>query len=115
MDAFTREAIRQQRECFEHHKTQDRQWFRLRLVMGYCATVMLLGIFALSAWLLVNADQYSSSVVAAATAALFVDILGLLTLVWKITLAPELRRLVKPTTHLGMWRHERAPRKTITA
>lgn len=97
MNALASEAIRQKRATFNQLKEQDRQWFRLRLVMGYCAILLLLAVFVVAAYVVLRADRFSATIAASATAALFVDIFGLIVLVWKVALPRSSVPRLSPT------------------
>ena len=83
------EQLRQEQEVFEQRRSQESRWFYLRLVMGYSAVVLLVAVMAVASYVLLNNDQFHTSVVSAAGAALFLDVLGLLVAVWKIVLKPS--------------------------
>ncbi len=83
------EQLRQEQEVFEQRRSQESRWFYLRLVMGYSAVVLLVSVMAVASYVLLNNDQFQTSVVSAAGAALFLDVLGLLVAVWKIVLKPS--------------------------
>ena len=85
MNAFGREVIRQQRAAFDQLRRQDRQWFTLRLTIGYCAVLLLLELLAISAFILLQAGSYPEFVVKAASASLFLYV-GLLFGIWKLAL-----------------------------
>jgi len=92
------EALRQQNVTFEQRKKHDRQWFLLRLAMGYSAMVILIGIAIISAIILVNFNKYPDKIVSWAGPALFVDILGLGLTIWKIVLNPNFSTRLEPVT-----------------
>jgi hypothetical protein len=98
MNAITKEAVRQQRETFEELKRQNRQWFALRLTMGYSAVVLLLGVLTICGAILLDSHLYPGFVVKAASAALFADVLGLLLAVWKFALNPSFHNRLHPVT-----------------
>ncbi len=85
MNAFDREAIRQQRETFELKTGQDRLWFNLRLTIGYAAVVLLLGVLVVCAVVLLRTGRYPEFVVKAASATLLADV-GLLAPICKFVL-----------------------------
>lgn len=66
--------------------------------MGYSSIVLLAGIMGISGYVLLNPKDFPSTVLTAAGAALFVDVLGLLAGVWKISLNPELVGRLAPVT-----------------
>lgn len=80
------EQLRQQRETFDQHKRQDSRWFLLKLVMGWTSVVLLPGIGFTCGYVIFNHQHFSSATVTAATAALFVDTLGLVMSVWRLVL-----------------------------
>ena len=101
MNAIAREAVRQQRETFEQLKHQDRQWFALRLVMGYCAVVLLILVLVICATILFRFSEYPPVVVNAASVTLFADVIGFLMAVWKFALNPNFQNRLRPVTDLS--------------
>jgi uncharacterized membrane protein YqjE len=80
------ERIRQQRETFNQRKEQDSRWFTLKIIMGF-SSIFLLGVIMLfSIYVIANYKEYTSTIVSSVSAALLIDILGLLICVWKIVL-----------------------------
>lgn len=96
------EQLRQEREIFEQRKLQESRWFYLRLVMGYSSVILLTSVAAVSSYILMNSGSFSTTVVASAGAALFVDISGLLIAVWKIVLNPSSITELNPVTDIKM-------------
>lgn len=94
------ERIRQEKETFDQRKRQDSQWFILKLVMGFFAVVLLAAVLIISTYILINNKSFPASVVTAAGAALFVDILGLIISVWKIVLNPNSITKLDPVTRI---------------
>jgi hypothetical protein len=80
------EQLRQQRETFDQRKRQDSRWFLLKLVMGWTSVVLLPGIGFTCGYVIFNYQDFSPPTVTAATAALFVDALGLVMSVWRLVL-----------------------------
>ncbi len=95
-----KERLRQERETFDQHKAHENRWFQLRLVMGYASVVLLAAIMVISSVILFNHQSYSSNVVTAAGAALFVDALGLVISIWKIVFNPDFMTKLAPVTQL---------------
>ncbi len=95
-----KERLRQERETFDQHKAHENRWFQLRLVMGYASVVLLAAIMVISSVILFNHQAYSSTVVTAAGAALFVDALGLVISIWKIVFNPDFMTKLAPITQL---------------
>ena len=92
------ETLRQESETFEQYKIHDRQWFILRLVMGYTAVVSLIAILVISATIIFNYQNFPDKIVSWAGPALFVDILGLIFTVWKVVLNPNFSTKLEPVT-----------------
>ena len=92
------EQLRQERETFDQRKRQDSRWFALRLAMGYVAVVLLPAIIVISSYVLARSGQFSAAVVASASGALFVDVVGLIVAVWKIVLNPTSATKLEPVT-----------------
>jgi hypothetical protein len=96
--ARAEEELRQERETFEERKSQEKLWFQLRLVMGYSAIALLSSVMVISAYILIYNKEFPETVIAAAGAALFGDVMGLLVSVWKIVFNPTSRALLEPVT-----------------
>ena len=97
---IARERLRQEQETFNQRKRQDRQWFVLKLVMGFFAVILLATVLVISFYILINNDKFPAAVVISAGGALFVDILGLIISVWKIVLNPNSITKLEPVTKL---------------
>ena len=82
------EKLRQEEEIFNQHKDQENLWFKLRLVMGYSSVFLLGVIMVISSYIILKHNIFPPTVVTAAGATLFGDVLGLLMCVWKIVLNP---------------------------
>jgi len=94
------EQLRQERATFEQAKRNEARWFLLRLIMGYAAVLLLAAIMIVASYVLFNAAGFPVSVLSAAGAALFVDVLGLLIAVWKIALNPHFYARLEPVTRV---------------
>ncbi|KHO35311.1 hypothetical protein PI91_15155 [Enterobacter sp. FB] len=92
------EQLRQEKETFNQAKLHDHSWFKLRLTMGFASVILLIAVMLISTYILLNNIDFPSSVVTAAGASLFVDVLGMLTGVWKIALNPKSLSKLEPTT-----------------
>lgn len=90
------EKLRQQRETFNQKKKHDSLWFWLKLIMGYSAVLLLLGILVISCIIIFNYQDYPDKIVNWATPALFIDILGLIFTVWKVVLSPNVSTKLEP-------------------
>lgn len=96
------EGIRQERETFNQLRKHENLWFYLRLSMGYSSIILLGAIIIIAVIIIYNSEKYSTSVVSAAGAALFVDVFGLLVGVWKIALNPNFMTKLKPITDINL-------------
>lgn len=94
------EKMRQNREDFDaKNKTRelllkrflenDAKWFDLRLRMGYVAVFGIPTIGAFCIYILMNHENFTTTIVTSASAALFVDVLGLITSIYKLVLNPS--------------------------
>jgi len=92
------EKIRQESETFDQLKKHDRQWFLLRLIMGYSAVALLICILIISAIIIFNYKDYPEKIIGWAGPALFIDILGLIFTVWKVVLNPDFATKLSPVT-----------------
>lgn len=92
------ERLRQERETFDQRKAQEDRWFALQLRMGYVAVVLLPSVAVLSGYIVWSPGGYPASAVTAASAALFVDVLGVLGTVWKVVLKPVPSTKLMPVT-----------------
>lgn len=92
------ERLRQERETFEQRRLQEERWFSLRLRMGYTAVILLPTIAGISGYIVYNASAFSAGTVTAATGALFVDVLGLMTAIYKVVMNPDSITKLGPVT-----------------
>jgi hypothetical protein len=92
------EQIRQERESFDQLKSHGERWFKLRLVMGYSSVILLAAVMAVSGYILMNPTAYPTNVLGAASAAMFVDVIGLLVGVWRIAINPKSVSQLAPVT-----------------
>ncbi len=70
--------------------------------MGYSSVLLLGAIMAVASYVLFNSATFPATVVTAAGAALFVDVLGLLIAVWKIALNPNFYARLAPVTRIAL-------------
>ena len=96
------ERIRQERETFNQLKKHENLWFYLRLSMGYSSIILLGAIIIIAVIIIFNSETYSATVVSAAGAAFFIDVLGLLVGVWKIALNPNFMTKLKPISDINL-------------
>ena len=98
MLARAEEQLRQERETFDQQRRQDRQWFNLRLAVGYSSIVLLGGIVSACILIIAHDPMFPPAVVLSATGVLFGDVLGLLVTVWKVVLNPGRPTRLAPVT-----------------
>jgi hypothetical protein len=96
------EQLRQERETFDQRKKHESMWFVLRLIMGYASVLLLSVILIVASYIIFHSDRFSATVITAASAALFVDALGLVVAVWKIVLNPDFYASLSPVTQASM-------------
>ena len=70
--------------------------------MGYTAVVLRPTIAGVSSYIILNAGEFSSPTVAAASAALFADVLGMIGAVWKVVVNPDSVTRLEPVTRRGL-------------
>ena len=92
------EQLRQERETFELHKSHVARWFTLRLCMGYAALVILVVLAAFCGFIILNYQVYTAVSVTFATIFLGVDLVGLLTAMWRLVLSPTSALALEPVT-----------------
>jgi hypothetical protein len=97
--ARAEEELRQERETFEQQKSQTARWFLLRLSVGYTSVAALVIVLAVCVYILMRTDVFPSSVVTAAGATLFGDVLGLVATIWKVVLSQGTVASLTPVTH----------------
>lgn len=83
MNSRSREAERETHELFVEQRRQQRQWFRLRLVIGYTAVVVLVCTFVLCCFIVLRSAEFPAAVVVGASTTLLGDVVGLAVAVWK--------------------------------
>ena len=98
MNAAVKEQLRQEGEAFDLNKRQAECWFVLRLCMGYGAFGLLLCVFGVCMFVLIDHAAFPSNLVYAAMAALVVDLLGFAVAAWKMVLDPATAAPLKPVT-----------------
>jgi len=96
--ARAEEQLRQERETFEHQKAQSARWFLLRLSVGYTSVAALVMVLGVCVYILMRTDTFPASVVAAAGATLFGDVVGLVATIWKVVLSSGTVASLTPTT-----------------
>ena len=100
-DEQTRERLRQEQETFNQHKSHENRWFTLRLVMGYTSVILLLSIIGISLYVFLNHAALPTAIVTSASAAFFVDVVGLVIAVWKIVFNPDFMTKLAPVTQVA--------------
>jgi hypothetical protein len=77
------EQLRQERDTFDSQMRQYKRNCLLRITMGWLAALLLPSIAAVCAWLVTQDDGVSARTQELATAALLVDVLGVVLSVWR--------------------------------
>lgn len=93
------EQLRQERETFDQARSQDRQWFGLRLSMGYVAIALMVLVAAVSLYVMLHPQQYGPTVLVLAATALLVDMVSLAAAVFRLVLQPGGATALGPVTH----------------
>lgn len=96
--ARAQEQLRQERETFEQQKVQSARWFLLRLSVGYASVLALVLVLGICVYILMNTKIFPTSVVTAAGATLFGDVVGLVATIWKVVLGPGTVGALAPVT-----------------
>ena len=92
------EALRQERVIFEQLAHQNRQWFRLRWLMGYAALLILVAVVVVATWVIFQPNAYPVHVVTAATGVMFADVIAVVFAIAKIVLNPNFATELRPVT-----------------
>ncbi len=108
------ENVRQERETFNQSKKHENRWFSLRLIMGYLSVILIPAIMFVCSYIIFNAFSFEKTVVNYASAALFVDVLGLVVGVWKVVLNPASVTKLKPVTEVDLGLVSEAERPITT-
>jgi hypothetical protein len=96
------EELRQLRDAFDQKQSQEAKWFRLRLTIGYCSITLLGSILVVAYFVLYNHGKFPTFTVDSASMAVFADLIGLVVIVWKVTLNPQSTRELAPVTISGI-------------
>ena len=94
----TEERLRQQRETFDQRKRQEARWFTLMLLMGYIAALLLPAIAVACGIVIFGNQNFDTFVTRAASATLFVDVVGVLVTVWKVVFRGDSDTRLEPIT-----------------
>jgi hypothetical protein len=95
------EQLRQERETFEQQRMHGARWFLLRLAVGYTSVAALVVVLAVCIYILMRNDLFPISVVTAAGATLFGDVIGLVATIWKVVLNPGTVPTLAPVTKIA--------------
>lgn len=95
--AYGRERLRQEQVTFD---TRVRG-AQLQILVGVVSIPLLIAVFVVTTWILLNHEKFSTSIVTPAAGLLFGDIVTLLAMVWKIVLSPNFLRSLRPVTGEG--------------
>jgi hypothetical protein len=102
--AKANEQLRQESLAFETQLRQYQLWMRVRRAMLWTGVALLPLIMIICALVLFFHESFSSAVVTAAAAALFVDSLGIVGAVWKGAMSLEPPAPPRPLTNLAATR-----------
>lgn len=97
-DARALEQLRQEREAFDQAKSQSALWFSYKLRMGYGINLLLLGVAAACAHILLCHNDYPAQVVTIVAATLLGDLIALAIAVFKLVLQNNPLPALQPTT-----------------
>jgi hypothetical protein len=92
------EQLRQERETFDQLKSHDGWWFFLAISAGFTAVIALVVIMIFAIYVMTYYDQFPTTVVSFASAALFADVLGLVVMIWKVVVNPRAEKMLAPVT-----------------
>lgn len=92
------EQLRQEKEAFEQAKLQDALWFALKLVMGFAAVVVVVGIFGFCLYAALHPQIYGATVARIAMATLLGELLAAMVGIWRLVLSPKTQVPLKPVT-----------------
>lgn len=92
------EQLRQARETFDLNKTQVARWFALRLAMGYAGLVLLFGVAATCAFVIVDHRAFPIGALTPAMSILCGDFVAILAATWRLVLSPAAAVTLSPTT-----------------
>ncbi|GEM_PF-6708407 len=86
--AATRHSLSgwEKRAVFERTERQKERWFILQLVMGYIALALLPIVVFFAGFVICNHATFPDFVVAAASVALFTNVVGSFVVLWKFIL-----------------------------
>ena len=87
--AQAEERLRQQRLMADEKIARARSFRRLQLAAGWTAVLMLLSIATVCIVIIVNYEHVPPQLLTGASAALFVDVLGLLVAAWRSMLVKK--------------------------
>ncbi len=103
------EQLRQEKAAFDQAKLQDGLWFSLKLVMGFSAVLVVVGIFCFGAYVALHQDEYGPAVARIAMGTLLAELLAAMVGIWRLVLSPKTLAPLKPVT--GARSRTSAPRR----
>jgi hypothetical protein len=92
------ERLRQERETFDQAKQQDRQYFFIRLAMGWVVVFTLPAIMAICIAIVCLHRHFAGGTVTMATATLLVDGAGTIFSFYRLVLSRDAVRSLAPVT-----------------
>jgi hypothetical protein len=80
------ERLRQERETFDQRKIEAIAWSRLRLVMGWTALVLLIGLCTGSIFVLFAHNAFPAAATTAAASTVLVQTVAVVVMVWRLAI-----------------------------
>lgn len=92
------EQLRQEKEAFDQAKLHDALWFALKLVMGFAAVVVVVGIFGFCLYVALHPQIYGPTVAKVAIGTLPLQLVAAMAGIWRLVLSPKTQAPLKPIT-----------------
>jgi hypothetical protein len=93
-----KQALEQEKICFEESRKHYNRWNILKLIMGYSAIAILICIMLICGNVIFNYTRFSEKIIFSCICALFTDIVGLMVAIYKIVLKENNISEFKPIT-----------------
>jgi hypothetical protein len=81
--AQAQQRLQQEQTIFESQMERERAFRRLQLAVGWVTVVMLPSIAVVCVWIISNHETFPPTMLTAASATLFVDVLGIIGATWR--------------------------------
>lgn len=95
------ERLRQERETFEVQKSQSRWWFGLRFATATTLLALAIGVFGISALIILSPDRYSPDAVLGSGFVMLLDLAALVGAALSALLKPSSQPSLSPVTHIS--------------